>query len=89
MLPAPAVQLLTRILTELAKGNAMTAYPIAAELTTQEAADLLNVSRPYLISLLDQQKIPYYKIGTHRRVALADVVGIPPEEPTGSERRTR
>ena len=74
VLPAPAVQLLTRILTELARGNAMTAYPIAAELTTQEAADLLNVSRPYLISLLDQQKIPHYKIGTHRRIALADLL---------------
>ena len=58
VLPAPAVQLLTGILAELARGHTMTAYPIPTELTTQEAADLLNVSRPYLISLLDRTGSP-------------------------------
>ncbi len=74
VLPAPAVQLLTGILAEFARGHTMTAYPIPTELRTQEAADLLNVSRPHLISLLDQHKIPYHKVGTHRRIALSDLL---------------
>jgi excisionase family DNA binding protein len=74
VLPAPAVQLLTGILAEFARGHTMTAYRIPTELTTQEAADLLNVSRPYLIRLLDQKEIPYHKVGTHRRIALSDLL---------------
>jgi excisionase family DNA binding protein len=74
VLPFPAVQLLKEILTELARGNTMTAYSIPSELTTQEAANLLNVSRPHLISLLDRDEIPYHKVGTHRRIALSDLL---------------
>lgn len=56
-LPAPAVKMLVRILEEMARGNAVTLIPIHTELTTQEAANMLNISHPSLIQLLDEGKI--------------------------------
>lgn len=73
-LPTSALRLLVDILAELADGNAVKVVPVHAELTTQEAADLLNVSRPHLIKLLESNALPYHRTGKHRRVRFSDLM---------------
>jgi excisionase family DNA binding protein len=72
--PVSALRLLVDLLTEIGEGNAVSIMPIHAELTTQEAADVLNVSRPFLVRLLERGEIPFHKIGSHCRVRYQDVI---------------
>jgi excisionase family DNA binding protein len=73
-IPESAAHLLIQILDEMSRGNAVKLIPIHAELTTQEAADMLNISRPTLIQLLNEGGIEFRKVGTHRRVRFESVM---------------
>lgn len=73
-LPAKLFNVLQSILQLMSEGKAFSVIPSNAELTTQEAADMLNVSRPYIVKLLEKGEIPSHKVGTHRRINLEDLL---------------
>ncbi|MEJ0028034.1 MAG: 3,4-dihydroxy-2-butanone-4-phosphate synthase [Rhizomicrobium sp.] len=73
VLPEAAFQVLLETLGQMARGNVVAVTPLEASLTTQQAAELLGVSRPHLVKLLESGAIPYRKTGKHRRVSLSDL----------------
>lgn len=77
--PEPAVVVVKEALTELADGHGVRVLRDDREVTTQEAADILNLSRPHLVRLLEQGKLPFHMVGTHHRVLLADVLAFKTE----------
>jgi excisionase family DNA binding protein len=85
-LPAGAVTLLMDILDAMAAGRGLALVPENVELTTVQAAQLLNVSRPFLIGLLEARAIPYRKVGRHRRIRVEDVMAY--KERTDHDRET-
>ncbi len=85
-IPSSALQLLFAALSEMACGNGVSLLPLHAELTTQQAADFLNVSRPYVVGLLEKGEMAFRKVGNQRRVQLREVVAY--KARTDIERRT-
>jgi excisionase family DNA binding protein len=73
-LPASALEALKVVIEAMAEGRSITLVPCDKELTSQEAAHMLNVSRPHLIKLLDRGELPSHRVGTHRRIRLEDVL---------------
>ena len=84
-LPVEARALLLRILGHMANGDAVTVVPVQAEVTAQQAAEILGVSRPFLIRLIDEGEVACRLVGTHRRVPLADLLGF--KQANKAERR--
>lgn len=75
-LPASVGQLVLDVLTHVARGEMITFVPYGAVLTTKEAADLLNVSRPFLVQLLEKGEIDFHRVGSHRRIRAEDILAF-------------
>ena len=84
VIPRMAYELFLEVLGQMASGNAVTLVPVHAQLTTQQAADLLNVSRPFVIKLLDQKELPHQKVGTHRRIMAEHLIAYKKRREAGS-----
>ena len=75
-IPEAVFHVLVRVAEVMARGDAITIVPVGQALTTQQAADLLNVSRQYLVRLLDEERLPFTRTGTHRRLKIEDVLAF-------------
>ena len=78
-IPISALKLLARILKEISQGNPISIVPVATEITTQAAAELLGCSRPHIVKLLESGRIPFNKVGKHRRIKYEDLVAYKKE----------
>lgn len=74
IVPTEAFRLFVDLLTMLANGDGVVVMPEHAEVSTQQAADMLNVSRPFVVKLIEERKLPARKVGAHRRILLADLI---------------
>jgi len=83
VLPRPTVEMFAAILAALAAGQGVQLMPVNAEVSTQQAAEMLNVSRPFLIGLLERGEIPFRLVGRHRRVRFEDVMDYLREDDSG------
>lgn len=86
-IPKKALTLLSAIIKNMAEGKTISIVPSNSEISTQQAADMLNVSRPHLVKLLETQKIPFKKVGSHRRVLLKDIMNY--EEQLAKQRESQ
>ncbi len=86
-IPKKALTLLSAIIQNMAEGKTISIVPSNSEVSTQQAADMLNVSRPHLVKLLETKKIPFKKVGSHRRILLKDILNY--EEQLAKQRESQ
>ena len=84
-LPVSALEALRKVVEAMSRGESVTVIPHDKQLTSQEAAEILSVSRPHLIKLLDRGELPFHRVGTHRRIKIEDVLAY--RERRDAERR--